>query len=856
MHYFCNMIYPKTFENKIGFDEIRGLLRERCLSTLGKDMVDCICVTDDADSINEQLRQVREFRRLQEEADDFPMQYFFDVREAVSRLRLEGTHLEESELFDLRRSLETICDIVNYLNRTDGEESTDGERTYPYPALHRLTLDVSTFPQLVQSIDRILDKYGKIKDNASPELLNIRRELARVEGNISKVLYSILRSAQSEGLVDKDTTPAIRDGRLVIPVTQGLKRKIKGIVHDESASGKTVFIEPAEVVEANNRIRELEADERREMIRILTEISKLIRPHVKPILESYKFLATIDLIRAKSEFARLTKGIEPDVTDAPHIDWIDAVHPLLQLSLAKQGKSVVPLDIMLTKEKRILIISGPNAGGKSVCLKTAGLLQYMLQCGLSIPVGDRSRTGVFRNILIDIGDEQSIENDLSTYSSHLLNMKNMMRHSDDRTLLLIDEFGTGTEPQIGGAIAESVLKQFCRKKAYAIITTHYQNLKHFAESHEGVANGAMLYDRQQMKALFKLSIGNPGSSFAIEIARKIGLPEEVIKDAGEIVGSDYIQSDKYLQDIVRDKRYWENKRQNIHQREKVVEQTIAKYEAEIKELEQSRKLIIKKAKEQAEELLRESNKRIEKTIKEIRENQAEKAETKRIREELNEFKAGIEDLDSTANDEMIARKMRKIQERQERRKQRKAKTGTAGNSSAQGTPTGMETAEANSTHEGDAPLRTGETVRIKGLTSVGKIESTDGKMATVIFGDMRTKMRTDRLERAEMPKKEEPLTYASVGRQTRETIDQRKLNFKQDIDVRGMRGEEAINAVTYFIDDAILVGMSRVRILHGTGTGALRQLIRQYLSTVPNVISYKDEHVQFGGAGITVVDLE
>lgn len=843
------MIYPKTFENKIGFDEIRALLRERCLSTLGKEKINNITVSSDADTINEWLQQVREFRRLQEEADDFPMQYFFDVRESVARLRLEGTHLDESELFDLRRSLETICNIVNYLNRSDEDE--ENERTYPYPALHRLTEDVVTFPQLTQRIDQILDKFGKMKDSASPELQNIRRELARTEGGISKTLYGILRSAQSEGLVDKDVTPAIRDGRLVIPVTQGLKRKIKGIVHDESASGKTVFIEPAEVVEANNKIRELESDERREIIRILTEFAKLVRPHVKPILESYKFLATIDMIRAKAELARLTKGVEPKVGKEPHIDWIQAVHPLLQLSLAKQDKKVVPLDIMLTKEKRILIISGPNAGGKSVCLKTAGLLQYMLQCGLSVPVGERSHTGIFRNILIDIGDEQSIENDLSTYSSHLMNMKNMMRFSDESTLLLIDEFGTGTEPQIGGAIAEAVLKQFCEKKAYGIITTHYQNLKHFAEDNKGVVNGAMLYDRQQMRPLFQLSIGNPGSSFAIEIARKIGLPDDVIRDASEIVGSDYIQSDKYLQDIVRDKRYWENKRQNIHQREKVMEQTIAKYETEIKELEQSRKDVIRKAKEQAEELLRESNKKIEHTIKKIREKQAEKAETKKIRDELNAFKAEIKDVDSAANDEMIARKIRQIQERKERReKRKKEKRENEEQKSKDSTPAANQSATKT-----QATLNEGTTVRIKGLTSVGKIESTDGKMATVIFGDMRTKMRIERLERAEAPKKEEPKTYASVGRQTRETIDDRKLHFKQDIDIRGMRGDEAINAVTYFIDDAILVGMSRVRILHGTGTGILRQLIRQYLSTVPNVTSYRDEHVQFGGAGITVVDI-
>lgn len=845
------MIYPKTFESKLGFDEVRALLRGRCLSTLGKDMVDAMAFSDDPATINEWLAQVREFRRLQEEADDFPLSYFFDVRQAVARLRLEGTHLDEAELFDLRRSLDTICAIVAYLNR--GEATDEGEVNHPYPALHRLTDGVQTFPQLVQRIDQILDRLGRIKDTASPALADIRRELARTEGSISKTLYGILRSAQSEGLVDKDVAPAMRDGRLVIPVSPGLKRRIRGIVHDESASGKTVFVEPAEVVEANNRIRELESEERREIIRILTEFAKLVRPYVVPILDSYKFLAKIDLIRAKAELARLIKGIEPDVEPYPHIDWIRASHPLLALSLDKQGKAVVPLDIMLTQQKRILIISGPNAGGKSVCLKTAGLLQYMLQCGLSVPIGERSRTGVFRNIFIDIGDEQSIENDLSTYSSHLMNMKQMMRHADDSTLLLVDEFGTGTEPQIGGAIAEAVLKQFCAKGAYGIITTHYQNLKHFADTHDGVVNGAMLYDRQQMQPLFQLSIGNPGSSFAIEIARKIGLPESVIKDASDIVGSDYIQSDKYLQDIVRDKRYWENKRQAVHQREKSLEQTIARYENEVKELEQSRREILAKAKQQAEELLAGSNRIIEKTIKEIRESQAEKAETKKIREELEAFKAGMKDIDTAANDEMIARKMRQIQERKARREKRKKdRESEKLKISNEKSATGNE----KSAGQANASLSPGDTVRIKGLTTVGKIESIDGKMATVIFGDMRTKMRSDRLERAERPKQEESKAYVNVSRETRETIDNRKLNFKQDLDVRGMRGDEAITAVTYFIDDAILVGMSRVRILHGTGSGILRQLIRQYLATVPNVVSFRDEHVQFGGAGITVVDLE
>ena len=850
------MIYPKTFEDKIGFNEIRTLLRERCLSSLGKEEVDKITFMDNVKAINTQLSRVREFRRLQEEEENFPLNYFFDVRQSVARLRLEGTHMEEDELFDLRRSLGTVNDIVTYLNRTDEDAAVaatdDGWRkdpVYPYPALHELAEGVVTFPQILQRIDQILDKFGKIRDTASPELLNIRRELAKVEGSISRTLYSILRSAQSEGLIEKDVTPAMRDGRLVIPVVPTMKRKIKGIVHDESASGKTLFIEPTEVVEANNRVRELEAEERREVIRILTEIAKVIRPHVPQILDSYKLLAQVDMLRAKTELAKLIGGIEPEVGKYPHIDWIGATHPLLRLSLQKQGKKVVPLEITLTRNKRMLIISGPNAGGKSVCLKTVGLVQYMLQCGLSVPMSERSQTGIFQNILIDIGDEQSIEDDLSTYSSHLTNMKNMMKSANDRTLILIDEFGTGTEPQIGGAIAEAVLKQFCIKRAYGVITTHYQNLKHFADSHEGVVNGAMLYDRHQMQALFQLQIGQPGSSFAIEIARKIGLPEQVIHDASEIVGSDYIQSDKYLQDIVRDKRYWESKRQTIHQREKQMEQTIAKYESEISDLAKSRKEVLAKAKERAEELFKESNKKIENVIREIREKQAEKEETKKLRDSLKDFKEGISDMDKQAEDDKIARKMAQILRRKENKKNRKK-----GDPSSSGQDKD-NTSAATTLSTVSAPLKEGDTVRIKGTTSVGKIESIQGKNATVIFGDLRSTTSLKKLEHATAPKREEPRPFMTVGRQTRETIDEKKLNFKQDLDVRGMRGDEALNAVMYFIDDATLVGMSRVRILHGTGTGILRQLIRQYLATVPAVTSYKDEHVQFGGAGITVVDL-
>ncbi len=837
------MIYPDNFEIKIGFNEIRTHLKSFCLGILGKENVDNMEYSADASVVTEWLCQTREFRKLQECTDDFPLQYFFDMREAVSRVRIEGTHLEEAELFDLRRSLNTIACIVRYLN------SSDGDGNYYYPALQRITEGIRIFPELVVRIDQIVDKFGNIKDTASPALADIRRELSRAEGSVSRTLYNILHAAQSEGLIDKDVSPTMRDGRLVVPIAPGMKRRIKGIVHDESSSGKTVFVEPAEVVEANNHIRELEAEERREIIRILTDFTNTIRPSVKDIVGSYRLLADIDFIRAKAEFAKLVNGIEPEVADHPVVDWICARHPLLWLSLGKQGKKVVPLDVTLTPDSRILIISGPNAGGKSVCLKTVGLLQYMLQCGLSVPVSERSHMGVFKNIMIDIGDEQSIENDLSTYSSHLLNMKKMMQQANDSTLLLIDEFGTGTEPQIGGAIAEAVLNQFVKKSSYGVITTHYQNLKHYADSHPGIANGAMLYDRQEMKPLFQLAIGQPGSSFAVEIARKTGLPEEVIREASDIVGSDYIQSDKYLQDIVRDKRYWERKRQNIHQREKDLEKIVEKYEADIKELAQKRKEIIRQAKEQAEELLRESNKNIENTIREIRECQAQKEETKRLREELNAFKADVGEIDTKSTDELIEKKMRQIMERKERREKRKheKKVSAAAKPSVQ-TPVQPQ-AETKAT-----PFNIGDTVRMKGLTTVGSVEKIDGKTATVVFGGIRTKVTTSRLEHTEKPVATAAQQASAVSRETRSVIDNRRLNFHQDLDVRGMRGDEALDAVTHFIDDAILVGMPRVRILHGKGNGILRNLIRQYLSTVPNVIGCKDEHVQFGGAGITVVD--
>ena len=851
------MIYPNNYESKIGFDEIRRLLKGHCMSSLGQEKVDELAFSDDVSVINEAMAQVREMRRMMQATEKPEMNYFFDVRESVARLRMENTHIEEDELFDLRRSLETIGIIVAFLNKNNGD---DEKPEFLYPALHRMAEDVLTFPAIIRRIDSILDKFGKIKDSASMTLAGIRHEMEQTAGSISRTLYTILHSAQRDGLVAQDVAPTLRDGRLMIPVAPGLKRKIKGIVHDESATGKTVFIEPAEVVEANNKVRELEAAERREIVRILTVFSDELRPHVQEVLDSYHFLAQIDLVHAKAEMAEQMQAFEPEVKGAPTMDWIRAIHPLLQRSLAKQDKKVVPLDIMLVKDKRLLIISGPNAGGKSVCLKTVGLLQYMLQCGLSIPVGDRSTVGVFQNIMIDIGDEQSIADDLSTYSSHLLNMKNMMKQANNRTLLLIDEFGGGTEPTIGGAIAEAVLNQFWKKDAFGVITTHYQNLKHFAEDHPGVVNGAMLYDRHQMQALFQLSIGQPGSSFAIEIARKTGIPEEVINDASEIVGSEYIQSDKYLQDIVRDKRYWEGKRQTIHQHEKSLEGHIQRYETNLEEIERERKAILNRAKQQAEELLAEANRKIENAIREIKEAQAEKEQTRLIREELQEFREQVQNDDTRGlmSEEEFAKKLRQMEERKARKAQRKEKKGEELKAASEK----LAARAKENLHPENRPLEKGDSVRIKGTNSIGEIESIQGKQATVIFGGLRSKVKLEQLERTS--KAPTPATPADkhahlaiqTSHMTRATMEDRRQNFHQDLDVRGMRGDEAIDTVMHFIDDAILIGLSRVRILHGTGTGILRQLIRQYLNTVPNVKKAKDEHVQFGGAGITVVDLD
>ena len=811
------VIYPDNFEHKIEFNKIRDLLNHHCLSTLGREKVEDMQFSSDYDLINKHLSQVDEFVHILQEEDSFPQDNFYDVRPILRRVRAAGSWIEQSALSELNKSLKTIAAIVKFF-------ADDEEKQERYPFLHELSQDIFISKEISRKIEQIIDDFGQIRDNASPKLRSIRSEISSAMNGISRTLNSILRRAQAEGIVDKDASPSMRDGRLVLPVNPSFKRQLKGIVHDESASGKTVFIEPSEVVEANNRIRELEADEYREIIRILTEFTDLLRPHLDDILSSYDFLATIDFVRAKSKFALQIGGIKPNFENRRVVDWVQAIHPLLFLALRKHNRKVIPLDITLEGENRLLVISGPNAGGKSVCLKTVGLLQYMLQCGMMVPIKENSTMGLFEDIFIDIGDEQSIENDLSTYSSHLINMKFFVRNCNDKSLLLIDEFGSGTEPQIGAAIAESLLDRFNGKESFGVITTHYQNLKHFANENVGVVNGAMLYDRHEMQPLYQLSIGNPGSSFAVEIARKIGLPEDVIAQASEIVGSDYINMDKYLQDISRDKRYWERKREEVRRESKKLEQITTRYEEDIEEINRQRRELLSEAKKEAEKLISESNAKIENTIRQIRESQADKEKTRELRKSLEEFKDSVKSKDTP---DKLGKKIDK------KRKPKRTTNETQ--------------------HKKESiSFNVGDTVRMKGQTVVGEILEVSGKRASVAFGMIKSTVEISKLEHVS----NNQLKREERSSNMRDIMHGRKLDFKQEIDVRGMRGDEALQAVMYYVDDAIQLGVSRVRILHGTGTGALREIIRDYLRVTPGVSKFKDEHVQFGGAGITVIDFD
>ena len=779
--------YPSNIEQKIDFTVIREELLRRCASPLGRERVDAIRMETDFATVQYMLSLTDQMRLAQ--ADPmltFPRGDIHDIREAVARIRIEGLFLDEAELDALRKSLAYAVELERFFGSLDEQR---------YPLLKGLTGERSSgLEEMVRSIDRVLDRYGKLADHASPELARIRRELVNLQGSVGRTLASILRQAKADGLVDADAAPTLREGRLVIPVPPGYKRKIGGIVHDESATGKTVYIEPQQVVDANNHIRELEGAERRERIRILQAVTDQLRPGTDSILNSQELLAEVDFLQAKTSLAVTLNAIRPELVNEPLLSWYEARHPVLWLHYTPQGKTVVPLSVRLSAQNNhVLVISGPNAGGKSVCLKTVALLQYMLQCGLLVPVSEQSRAGIFQRLMIDIGDEQSIQDELSTYSSHLKNMRAFVREADERTLVLIDEMGTGTEPLLGGALAEAILRELVQKKVFGIITTHYTNLKHFAEQTEGVVNGAMLYDRGAMKPLFQLSIGQAGSSFAIEIARQIGLGEEIIRYATELVGEEHIDYDKQLQDIARDKRYWENKRQAIRQKEKTLEERIAQYEEQMSGIRQKKKEMLEEARQQAEDLLRQSNATIERTIREIKESKADKEKTKAARAKVENMKAKVE------------------------RDAKSGKTKKSGKSASSGEP---------------VPPPIPKVLR-------------DFKDLRVLKGGM--------------PEPSTPAKNPTV----RSAVRQRTLSFERTLDLRGHRIDEATEKLIAYMDDALMVGAGEVTILHGTGTGALKQLTRDYLASLNHQrrkrglvpLDFGDGDVNHGGAGLTVVQL-
>ena len=817
------MIYPENFESKIGFDRIRNQISALCITDGARAKLAELHFSTSRDEIVRLLEETFEMRTILMLESDFPENNYVDTAPFLKKAEVTGTFLETSEILTLRKGLTAAYELVRFFDSESGAK---------YPRLKELCRDVEGFPDIINHIDSIIDRFGKVKDSASPELYAVRRAIHEREGQISRRLQQIMSQAQASGLVDADASISIREGRAVIPVNAANKRKIKGFVHDESATGKTVYIEPVEVVEINNELKELEYEERREVVRVLVRFTDMLRPELPGIAHSGEYLTTDN------------DCTMPIIEEQSSILLKNARHTLLAQTLRKENKSVVPLDLTLTREKHILVISGPNAGGKSVCLKTVGLLQYMLQCGLLISASENSEMGIFQSIFIDIGDEQSIDNDLSTYSSHLLNMKNILRHANDRSLILIDEFGTGTEPIIGGAIAEAVLEQLEAKGCFGIITTHYSNIKYYASNAKGILNGAMTFDVQNIRPLFRLETGKPGSSFAIEIARKIGLPEEIIRSASEKAGTDHISLERQLREIARDRRYWEQKRDKIHQTEKRVDELAEKYKSELETIKAERNRLLKEAKAQAQQITSEANRQIENTIRVIRESQADKEKTRSVRRKIEEYKESLEQ--TTVDDAAIDRKIEQLRAREQRRAERKAK--------------GTQPQQTESKVDQIKPktIEPGVKVRIQGQDAVGEVLELSGKKAIVGFGQIRTTIDLKRLEaisNSEYKKVTRTLKPVGVPAAAFDTA-QRRINFSQQIDVRGMRVSEALDATQEFIDDAIMLGFNEVRILHGKGTGALRNAVQNHLKKCSYVKSYRTGEHGEGGAGATVVEFK
>ena len=793
------MIYPTNFEQKIGFVSIRKMLSDHCISQMGLEKADEMTFSADKAAILKSLEQTEEFIHLLQTGVPFPVRDFHDLREAFHQIQIEGTCLSVEDLFALKPSLNVVEAILRYGH----SESADAT-----PRLKSLIENIFIERSIFTEVNRLVDDKGEIPDNASTELLEIRQSIRRKQGGIEKRIRQIMGDAKTAGWVDQKSEITIRDGRLVIPVKAGDKRAIRGFIHDESATGQTVYIEPAEIFDTSNEIKELEYAERREIHRILMAFTRLLRPYLSELRKAWNLLGELDFIRAKALLANEIGGVKPEILDTPYVNWQQARHPLLEQKLKAQGKQVVPLDLKLDETDRILVISGPNAGGKSVCLKTTGLLQYMLQCGLMPPMRVDSQCGLFENLFIDIGDEQSILDDLSTYSSHLINMKALLEQADGNTLFLIDEFGTGTEPQLGGAIAEAILLELNKKQAFGMVTTHYANLKLLADNHEGIINGAMLFDTRFMQPMYIMMTGKPGSSFAFEIAKKIGFPKQILDDAANITGDQHLKFEKQLQQLEVDKKAIRKKEQDLRIADQLLTEVVEKYKNLLAELEGKKKQYLRDAAAEAQELIQKANSQIERTIKEIKEAQAEKTKTKEIRQNLEKTK------------QEIAQKAKEV-------------------------------AEEKKKEETEVVLKVGDTVCIEEMQVVGEILAISDTDATILFDTVKLRTSPEKLRkvsRAEARKTQRRWQSGIV-----EDLSEKAEHFDLTLDVRGKRAEEALDIVDKYLDEAKLLSIKEVSILHGKGNGILRKLIREKLSHNRDVERFCDASLETGGTGITRV---
>ena len=826
-------------EQKLGFEKIREQLMLRCSTNYAKERVKNEKVSHNAQTITKRLVLTDEMRLICMFESGFPQNGFIDSIEFLKPLEIEYSSITLENMNKLYTFVENLRGVLQFFR---------GTKEGAYLALKAMAEPIMFFPEVSRRIESIIDRFGEVRDNASAELFNIRRQLREKEGSISRKIQSILRKAQEEGLADEEASVSVRDGRLLIPVSAVNKRKLPGFVYDESATGKTVFIEPMEVVELNNQVKELMFAQQREILRILREFTDFLRPYLPELIEGARFIGEIDFIRAKALVAMQMEAGKPIISQDDTLKIVKGRHPILEAALKKEKKQIVPLTLTLTPDKHILVISGPNAGGKSVCLKTVGMLQYMFQWGLLVPASEVSEFRIFDDIFIDIGDEQSLENDLSTYSSHLTNMKEVLLKANDNSLVLIDEFGTGTEPTAGGAIALAILENIELKGVFGVITTHYTNLKFYAEKVNGVINGAMLFDVANIQPLYKLEVGLPGNSFAFELARKIGLPEHIIRVAEENAGTGYVDMEKQLRKISRNRRALDEKLARIKNTDKTLENITEKYEKELADIQSVKKQILQEAKKEAQAIIEQANRKVEATIKEIKEAQAEKEKTKAARKELEEFNRDLSKENVTESDLKIEAKMNKLLERKKRKEERLAKG--AGKGVVKVEPAVQQVIAKKE-------IKAGDKVRIKGGDLIGEVMQVGGTWVNVAVGSIISKVQKENIEH--ISNNEYNNAVKSMPKQMSahsEGLAERRLNFKPNIDIRGERLMEALDIVSRFIDDALMVGIGEVKILHGKGNGILKEEIRKYLKTVPGVVSCKDEDVQFGGSGITVVKLD